>query len=76
MIFIVDNLNTTGAQLEPTQYDPHESMASIGALAFRRPKRSGRNPATGSRNSRRYGISNVFITGYQPMYDSQGNPII
>lgn len=57
------------------EYDPTAAEMSIGFLGMKRPKRNGRNPQTGARTSRRYGISILFSTGIEPLTNSNNEPI-
>ena len=52
------------------------SIVSVGAIGFYRSKRQGRNPSTGARTSRKYGLATGFDTGLKTMSDFNGNPII
>lgn len=55
--------------------DPTGTDMSIGFLAMKREKRDGRNPMTGARTSRRYGLSMIFVTGIEPLTNSDNEPI-
>lgn len=63
------------AEVDPLQYDPTKSFISIGGIAMRRDKRDGRNPSTGARTSKRYGLSTTFLTGLAPLSNSDNQPI-
>lgn len=63
------------ATVDPLQYDPTEANMSIGWVAMRRSKRDGRNPSTGARTSKPYGLSMVFETGIPALYNSLSEPI-
>lgn len=56
--------------------DRQWSIVSVGAIAFYRAKRQGRNPSTGARTSRKYGLATGFDTGLKTLSDFNGNPII
>ena len=67
---------TAGAvgQLFTAQEDRYLFNANVGGYGFKREKREGRNPATGARTSRRYGLSITHATGMAPLsktYDNQ-----
>ena len=66
----------TLAQSILTEGDRQESIVSVGAIGFYRAKRQGRNPSTGARTSRKYGLATGFDTGLKTMSDFNGNPII
>lgn len=75
MIYAVLPSQSSTATITPAEYDPTAAHMSSGYVAFKRAKRDGRNPATGARTSRPFGLSMVFITGYAPLVDGDGNPI-
>lgn len=57
------------------EFDPTESTMSIGVFGMRRTKRDGRNPSTGARTSRRYGLSMFFRTGYASLVGTDDQPL-
>ena len=65
----------TGTKITPSEYDPTESSGAFGLYGMRRAKRKGRNPSTGSRTSRPYGLTMTFITGYLPLQTGNAEPI-
>lgn len=52
------------------------AMMSIGGFSLVRSKRQGRNPSTGARTSRKYGLAMIFDTGIPSMANFDGSPII
>jgi hypothetical protein len=66
------NRATSGAVLRTTEYDSIGMASSIGLNAMQRVKRDGRNPSTGSRGSRKYGNSIIWLSGFAPYTDGSG----
>lgn len=75
MIYQVLPAQSSSATITPEEYDPTATHMSSGYVAFKRVKRDGRNPSTGQRTSKRYGLSMLFVTGYAPLVDGSGQPI-
>lgn len=75
MIFVKFPLADASAVVDPIQYDSIGSHASIGGTALSRNKRKGRNPSTGARTSRPYGLSTIFLTGIAPLANSESVPL-
>lgn len=75
MISYLAPLMEVVAEVDPLQYDPTKSNISIGGFAMRRDKRDGRNPSTGARTSKKYGLSIGFLTGLNPLSNSDNQPI-
>lgn len=67
--------SSSTANVTAAEYDPTEANMSIGGLAMRRAKRDGRNPSTGARTSKKFGISMLFSTSILPLNDSENQPI-
>lgn len=65
----------TGTKITPSEYDPTESSGAFGLYGMRRAKRDGRNPSTGSRTSRPYGLTMTFLTGFLPLQAGDALPI-
>jgi len=65
----------TGTKITPAEYDPTESSGSLGIFGMRRAKRKGRNPSTGSRASKKDGLTMTFLTGYLPLQAGSETPI-
>lgn len=65
----------TGTKITPSEYDPTESSGAFGLYGMRRAKRKGRNPSTGSRTSRPYGLTMTFLTGFLPLQAGDALPI-
>lgn len=75
MISTLAPLADAVASLTANQYDPTTIVQSIGGMAMRRAKRSGRNPQTGARTSTRYGLAMVFDTNIEPLATSKSLPL-
>lgn len=58
-----------------TEFDPYSSVQSMGYASLTRAKRDGRNPATGARTSKKFGLSNKFSTGFEPLVTGQNEVI-
>lgn len=60
------------AKVNKNEYDSYGGFAGSGTIGMGRSnKRDGRNPSTGLRTSRKYGIRTVFETGFPPLTDSE-----
>lgn len=68
-------INISGAQIQKQEFDRWGTQGGIGGFQFRREKREGRNPSSGSRTSRKYGISTTFTTTYPPITNTEKDPI-
>lgn len=67
--------NQSSITVTTDEFDPTESSMSIGVWGMRRTKRDGRNPSTGARTSRRYGLSMFFRTGYPSLVGTDNQPL-
>ena len=65
----------TGTKITPAEYDPTQSSGAFGLYGMRRAKRKGRNPSTGARTSRPYGLTMTFLTGFLPLQAGDTTPI-
>lgn len=68
-------INISGAQIQKQEFDRWGAQGGIGGFQFRREKREGRNPSSGARTSRKYGIATTFVTHYPPITNTEMNPI-
>lgn len=67
MVSITIPFTDTAGQVDATQEGAQEGSGSIGFFGMRRVKRDGRNPSTGARTSRKYGLSIIHSTGIAPL---------
>lgn len=76
MISIIQSIANNASGVDAVQYDSTSASISVGGLAMqKRAKRDGRNPSTGARTSRKYGISTVFDIEVGPLNDILNAPI-
>lgn len=76
MISIIQSIANNASGVDAVQYDSTSASISVGGLAMKkRAKRDGRNPSTGARTSRKYGISTVFDIEVEPLNDILNAPI-
>ena len=76
MISTIQSISNNSAGVDAVQYDSTSAAISIGGLAMKkRAKRDGRNPSTGARTSRKYGLSTVFEIEVEPLNDILNTPI-
>lgn len=75
MILGTSTVSQSTIEIDREQFDPYGTVQSIGFFSLKRAKRDGRNPATGARTSRKYGISNLFTTGFAPLTTGTNTPI-
>ena len=72
---LTTKIGYNGTGLDSSQFDSWASQGGIGGFQFKREKREGRNPSSGSRTSRKYGIATTFITNNPPLTNKKKDPI-
>lgn len=75
MIFSFIPVQSANGTVDLAQNDNTSANMSIGYMGMKRAKRNGRNPVTGARTSRKYGISILFLTGIAPLTNSNNYPL-
>lgn len=75
MITLLSTTVNPAGTINPAQDDNWSAQPTLGGIVMQRAKRNGRNPSTGEKRSRKYGLSMVYETGYPALSNTESNPI-